>query len=442
MITVVSGILMLGVLVFVHELGHFCIAKLAGVRVLKFSLGFGPRLFSRQWGETEYLISLIPLGGYVQMLGENISAAEEEEDLTEEERRHSFALKPLSRRMAIVAAGPLMNLLLPLLLLPVAYMVGVNVPAFLHQSPRVGYVLEQSDAARAGFKSGDCIVAVNGDKVTTWSQAEQELIPRVGSRLRVTVERDGKLLDLEVPAENDSLEGLQSLGLLPAQAAVVGSVNPGMPAASAGLQRGDRILMINDVKITSWYELHSVIQQIADKPARFKVRRADSVVEFTITPQRSARRDMWLVGITPLQQFELRKYPFAAAVKTGFNRTGELVALTLTFLRKMVTGHVAADNIGGPIMVMQIAGQAAQTDFSTVLTVLAFLSIQLGILNLLPIPVLDGGHLFFNFVELLWRRPVSLRAREVLQQIGLGLLLMLMGLAFYNDIMRIFFTGH
>ncbi|MEA3465590.1 MAG: RIP metalloprotease RseP [Thermodesulfobacteriota bacterium] len=436
MVTIISGILMLGVLVFIHELGHFCVAKLVGVRVLKFSLGFGPQLFAYKWGETEYLISCIPLGGYVQMLGEGV--AEENVELSEQDKKYSFALKSLPRRMAIVAAGPIMNLLLPLLLLPIAYMVGVNVPAYLDESPCVGYVIEDSDAAKVGFMVGDCIQLVNGNAVTTWTGTDKVLIPNVGSKLHMTIDRDGTPVNLTIPADNGSLEGLQSLGVLPYQAAVVGTLSPKMPAKIAGLQKGDHILQIGSIQISSWYELHEVIQQLEGEKTQFEVMRDGDLLSIAIAPQLNTAKQMWLVGISPLQSYELKKYSVIGAIKIGVRRTVELVDLTLTFLRKMVSGHVSANNIGGPIMVMQIAGQAVQTDISTILTVLSFLSIQLGILNLLPIPVLDGGHLFFNFIELIWRKPLSLRSREVLQQIGMGLLLLLMMLAFYNDIMRIF----
>ncbi|OEU75983.1 MAG: RIP metalloprotease RseP [Desulfuromonadales bacterium C00003068] len=439
MVTVISGILMLGVLVFIHELGHFCVAKLAGVKVLKFSLGFGPRLVSKSWGETEYLICLIPLGGYVQMLGEGV--ADDESDLSEEDLQRSFSNKSLLRRMAIVAAGPVMNLLLPLLLLPIAYMVGVNIPTFLDESPCVGYVVADSDGQRAGFIAGDCILTVNGAAVSSWTETDKALIPSVGSELQMNVERKGEQLTLALPAENTSLEGLQSLGLLPYQDAVIGTLSPKMPAEMAGLQEGDRIVRINSIHIGSWYELHTVIQELAGDEAQFEIVRDEDHLNVVVAPKFDDGHKMWLVGITPLQHYEMKRYGLVAATKIGFERTFELVELTLVFLQKMVSGHVPANNIGGPIMVMQIAGQAVQTGLSTILTVLSFLSIQLGILNLLPIPILDGGHLFFNFVELLWRKPLSLRAREVLQQVGLGLLLMLMILAFYNDIVRIFFNG-
>lgn len=440
MVTVFSGILMLGVLVFIHEFGHFCVAKMAGVKVLKFSLGFGPRLVGKQWGETEYLICLIPLGGYVQMLGEGVNA--EDEPLSAEDKRRSFSEKSLPRRMAIVAAGPIMNLVLPLLFLPLAYMVGVNVPTFLDESPCIGYVMPQSDAQTAGFAVGDCIVAVNDTAVDSWTQTDKSLIALVGTSLRFELQRAGESVTLEIPSENGSLEGLQSLGLMPQQQAVVGTLSDAMPAQAAGLEVGDRIVRIDDFPISSWYELHDVIQGLAGRTGQFVIERQGQTVPLAIAPTRNSNEEPWLIGITPQQELKLKQFAFTEAVTFGFKRTVELVDLTLMFLRKLVAGHVPADNIGGPIMVMQIAGQAAQTDFSTILTVLSFLSIQLGILNLLPIPVLDGGHLFFNFVELLWRRPLSLRAREMMQQLGLGLLLMLMLLAFYNDLMRIFLGGN
>jgi regulator of sigma E protease len=434
MITVVSGILMLGVLVFIHEFGHFCVAKLAGVKVLKFSLGFGPRLFSHQWGETEYLLCVIPLGGYVQMLGEGES--DDGAELSEQDKQRSFANKSIQRRMAIVAAGPIMNLLLPLLLLPIAYMVGVNVPAYLDQPACVGYVVADSAAERAGFLAGDCLKTVNNENISSWSSADKALIPNVGAPLQVTVERAGLINQLQIPAENKSIEGLQALGILPPQPAIVGQLRPDMPAEQMGLLPGDRIVRIDDTPINSWYELHEVIQQSAGKSAVFNLVRNGEKFTYAITPKHDDSAKLWLIGISPKQELELKQYSIFGAIKIGFERTSELVDLTLVFLHKMVTGHVAANNIGGPIMVMQIAGRAVQTDFSTILTVLSFLSIQLGILNLLPIPVLDGGHLFFNFIELIVGKPLSLRSRAVAQQIGLGMLLLLMVVAFYNDIVR------
>jgi len=220
MLKIVGGILMLGVLVFVHELGHFLIAKWCRVKVLKFSLGFGPRLFSRTWGETEYQVCIIPLGGYVQMLGEG--GNEEGQPLTEEDKQRSFAEKPVLQRLAIVAAGPAMNLLLPFTLLPLAFFIGMDQPAFLDRPACVGYVVSESPAARAGFEVGDCIKSISGHPADTWTEAEKNLLSVAGKRVSLLVEREKGPVDLQLPADATAVEGLQGVGLLPRQAAVVG----------------------------------------------------------------------------------------------------------------------------------------------------------------------------------------------------------------------------
>lgn len=442
MLTLFAGIVMLGILVFVHELGHFAVAKMAGVKVLKFSLGFGPKLISRQWGETEYMICAIPLGGYVQMLGEGSGEAGEGGELTEAEKARSFADKPVLSRTAIVAAGPLMNLLLPFLILPVAYLVGVNMPAYLDQPACIGYVVPDSEGAKAGFQGNDCIVSINGDVMSAWNDTNRALIEHVGSELKIEVERAGERQVLRMTPADGALEGLQSIGLLPPQAALVGALAPNMPAQQAGMQVGDRILSIAGEPIASWYDLKRVIQISAGAEVPFVVERGGAEQQFNIQPVKDETNgEAYLIGIAPQQESVFKRFGPGEAIQAGADRTIELIELTITFIKKLFTGHVSTKNIGGPITVVQIAGQAAQTDLSAILSVLAFLSIQLGILNLLPIPILDGGHLFFNLLELIFRRPLSLRTREVAQQVGLVMLVLLMVLAFYNDIMRLFLGG-
>ncbi|MFA5516965.1 MAG: RIP metalloprotease RseP [Desulfuromonadales bacterium] len=442
MLTVIAGIIMLGILVFIHELGHFCVAKLSGVKVLKFSLGFGPRLVSRQWGETEYMICAVPLGGYVQMLGEGGGEQGEEAEIASEEKQRSFAEQSVGRRTAIVAAGPFMNLIFPFLILPVAFLVGVQVPAFLEQPPCIGYIAPESVGARAGFQAGDCIVNINADSVGTWTEANRALIDHAGTGLEFTVRRDGGMMQLALAEEENNLEGLQSFGLLPKQDPVIGSLAPGMPAQAAGVEVGDRIVAIDSTRIASWYDLRQAIQTSQGQSQTFTFLRGDR--QFTLDIQPAQAKDNgndYLIGIAPQQESVFKRFGPIEAIGAGFERSWELIELTLVFLQKMFAGHVSTSNIGGPITVVQIAGQAAQTDLASILTVLAFLSIQLGILNLFPIPILDGGHLFFNFFEWVFRRPLSLRAREIAQQVGLALLLLLMGFAFYNDIMRLFLGG-
>jgi regulator of sigma E protease len=432
-----AGILMLGVLVFVHELGHFAIAKMCGVKVLKFSLGFGPKLMSRCRGETEYQVCAIPLGGYVQMLGEGGGEQGEDVELTAEEKTRSFAEQSVAKRLAIVSAGPIMNLILPLLILPIAFMVGVQMPTYLEQPACIGYVVPASNAAVGGFLAGDCISAVNQQEIETWNDTNKSFISQAGETLIFQVERNGEELQLRVSAENDSLQGMQALGLLPPQAARIGGLAPDMPAAEAGMLEGDLILQIDDYPISSWYDLKGVIQKIGSQVISVQLERSGNQLTVELTPSQRDGEGDYLLGITPFYSSELQSFGFFDAINEGASRTWELIELTVVFVQKLFSGSVSAKNIGGPITVVQIAGQAAQTDLSAILSVLAFISIQLGILNLLPIPILDGGHILFYLIELIIRRPVSIRAREMSQQVGMAMLLMLMVLAFYNDIVRL-----
>ncbi len=437
MTTVIAGILMLGFLVFVHELGHFAVAKMYGVKVLKFSIGFGPKLMSYRYGETEYLICAIPLGGYVQMLGEGTGEeGEMSTDATTDQDR-SFAGKPVSHRLAIVGAGPLMNLMLPLLILPVSFMIGIQMPTYFEQPACIGYVLPDSDADRAGFVPGDCLTAINGTRIEYWSAANLRFVNEAGSPLFFDVERDGRSLQLALPADNNSLEGMQGLGLMPYLAARIGGLAPGMAADIAGMQEGDLILQIDGKNVDSWYALRAHIQASEGSPVDVELERDGRRLTIEMTPEQREPGGDYLLGVAPMHDLEVKKYGPIAAFREGAKKTGELIELTIVFIQKLFTGNVSAKNIGGPITVVQVAGQAAQTDIAAILTVLAFISIQLGILNLLPIPILDGGHILFYLYELITRRPVSMRARETAQQIGLAMLLMLMVLAFYNDIIRL-----
>jgi regulator of sigma E protease len=438
MITIAAGIVMLGILVFVHELGHFTVAKLCGVKVLKFSLGFGPRLVSRQWGETEYMVCAIPLGGYVQMLGEGGGEQGEDAAIPPDQEHRSFAKQSLARRMSIVAAGPAMNLVLPFLVLPLAYLVGVNLPAYLDQPPCVGYVIPGSIADEAGFENGDCIVAISGQTVENWTDTGPALVNGAGAPVVFRLDRAGGIAELTVAEDHSTLEGLQSIGLLPHQDAVIGTLAPGMPASESGLETGDKIISIGDHVIVSWYELKDVIQEVGGRPVTIVVERNQEQRSFQIVPKQVDDGKDYLIGIAPNQDTVFKRFSLGESIKAGAERSMGLIELTLVFIQKLFAGHVSTSNIGGPITVVQIAGQAAQTDLSSILSVLAFLSIQLGILNLLPIPILDGGHLFFYAFEMVFRRPLSLRAREWAQQLGLILLIMLMVLAFYNDIVRMF----
>ncbi len=428
---------MLGVLVFVHEMGHFLVAKANGVKVLKFSLGFGPKLVSRKWGETEYLICAIPLGGYVQMLGEGGGEQGENAPLTPEEEQRSFSHKSAGKRIAIVAAGPLMNLLLPFLILPIAFMSGVNMPVFLDNPACIDYVVADSDASRAGVQVGDCITAIGSEPVETWQKGNLALVSAAGKNIRLTVERENKTVDLLIRPENNGLDGLMALGIFPVEPAIIGGLQADGPAMRAGLQVGDHIIEISGKPVRNWFDMTSLIQTGEGREESFVIDRNGEILTVQLAPTMGETGKL-LVGIVKGHDVETRSFGLIDSISKGGEQTVELIKLTVVFVQKLFSGDVSSKNIGGMISVVEFAGEAAQTGVAALLTMLAFISIQLGILNLLPIPILDGGHLLFSLIELITRRPVPMRIREPAQQIGLMLLLALMAFALYNDILRKF----
>lgn len=441
-IGIVAFVVLLGILIFVHEFGHFCVAKWAGVKVLKFSLGFGPKLISRQWGETEYMICAFPLGGYVLMLGEGNGEQGEGAELTPEEKERSFAAKSVWQRAAIVVAGPLMNLALPFLVLPLVYLVGAELPAYLDRTAQIGYVVAGSEAERAGFVAGDQVLTINGDAVATWEAANMILVSHAGMPLTVVVARAGAKVPLSFRPGNDGLEGLMAMGLFPREEARVHAVSPGMPAEKAGIVAGDLLRSIDGTPIGTWYGFRAQIQAGGETSHTLLLERNGQERSVQLLPvENKAIGTGYFVGIEFKPDTVVKRFGPLQALREGANKTVELVRLTVVFVQKFLTFQVSAKNIGGPIQIAEAASRAVEMDLATVLSLLAFLSIQLGILNLLPIPVLDGGHLFFYAMEVVARRPLSVKAREIAQQIGLVLLIMLMVLAFYNDIVRLFFRA-
>ncbi len=360
----------------------------------------------------------------------------EASELTEEERERSFANKSVAQRLAIVSAGPLMNLILPFLILPISFMAGVEMPTYLDQPACIGYVVEGSNAAEAGFEADDCVVGVNLEKIESWNSANKAFVGQAGNALIFDVMRDGTKQQLSIPSDNDSLEGMQALGLLPRQEAVIGGLADDMPAAKAGIVAGDKILRIADHEISSWYDLRKVIQIVKDQTVPVLIDRSGDSLTVELTPQQREEGGAYLIGIAPQQESTEVTYGLLESFRQGAKRTWELIELTVIFVQNFYRQCLGQEyrrsdyrcsgcRTGGP------------DRSSAILSVLAFISIQLGILNLLPIPILDGGHILFYSIELIIRRPLSFRAREISQQIGMAMLLMLMVLAFYNDIIRL-----
>jgi regulator of sigma E protease len=423
---VLYGGLVLGVLVFVHELGHFLVAKWLGVRVLSFSIGMGPRLIGFRKGGTDYRISILPLGGFVRMAGDN----------PEEEREGDpgeFLEKPWWVRALITVAGPLANLVFAVILFFALYTIGFTVPDY---PARISGVKPQSAAARIGLSPGDSIAAWNGVPVRTVGQLAEAMepptIPRPESeKIPVRVIRAGHALTLHVP-EKEAVaiaEGVQ-WDLSP----VVGRVLIGNPAYAAGIRDGDRILAVEGTPVTNWNGLQTQVTSRPDQKVALTLKRGKQVFKVTVhtTPEGK-------IGITPVEQNVIRRsFPPLTAAKLAVVQTFESVRLIYSGLWSFITNPVKLHNsIAGPIAIAQVANQQASGGFDQLIFLMAFISLALMAMNLLPIPILDGGHVFFALIEGIRRRPLSLRTQLFFQRIGLVVLVGLVVFSFYNDLNRV-----
>ncbi|MDP2690756.1 MAG: RIP metalloprotease RseP [Deltaproteobacteria bacterium] len=432
MTTFISFIIVLGVLIFIHEFGHFAVAKLSGVGVEKFSLGFGPKIVGVKRGETEYLISLLPLGGYVKMVGESSG-----EGLSEEDKKRSFTHKPVKTRAAIVAAGPVFNLVLAAVLMPVIFMIGVQVPAFLDRKAEIGFVVPDEPAAKAGVLRGDVVIASNGERIEKWEQLAEALALSPGRALELTILRDGETVRTALTPEPTKETGAGYGGMLPPMEPVIGEVAPGYPAEEAGLKPGDRIVSVDGREISHWAELEEIIHRSGDE-LDFVVRRGAETLEFEIEPKFNEEAGVYLVGISRQEDPVLRRYGFFESIKKGTVTSYEMTARLFMVLKGLVLGEYSLKTLGGPIMIAQVAGKAAESGIAELLSLVAFLSLQLGIINLFPIPVLDGGHIMFFGIEAIKGKPLSEKFMSIAQQVGIVLLITLMVLVTYNDLFRIF----
>ncbi len=440
----VSFVVALGVLITVHEFGHFWVARRLGVKVLRFSVGFGRPLWSRRSrdGETEYVIGAIPLGGYVKMLGED------EGEIPPGERERAFSAKSPWARMAIAVAGPGFNFLFAVLAFWAMYTLGV--PGI---KPVVGEVLDGTPAAHAGLRPEDRILAVNGTATPTWDAVRTALLKAtLGDRpvLMEVQDPDGKVRSLQLdmgtvadPAESQDLLG--SVGIVPWQPPpVAGEVVPGGAAARAGLQPGDRVLSLDGEPVATWVDWVRYVRAHPGETIDVEVERAGRVLHLELRPDVREEGDerIGVVGVhIPELYLErlsaVQRYGVLGALGVGIERTWDMSVLMLEVLGRMVVGEASLKNISGPLTIAQYAGESAALGLVPFLSFLAVVSISLGVLNLLPVPILDGGHVLFCLVEVVRGRPVSEAARLAAQRIGILLLLALMSLAFYNDFARL-----
>ena len=439
-------LVVLGVLVAFHELGHFLAARWVGVKVLKFSLGFGPKLFGRKMGETEYLLSAIPLGGYVKLFGED-----ETEATTQEDRARSFAHQGLWGKVLIVAAGPGFNFILAYFIFAGWLATGAPlfVPTFQDLTPDIEAMVPGSPADTAGIQIGDRISRVNGRNIATKSELFDAVAKSNGQALTLEIKRGEQVKTLTVTPT--TVPGPQASAQEPGYylgveetPPLVTSVMQSSPAAKAGLQAGDHVVKIEGQTIHTWSQMTGIVKENPNHQLQMEVLREGHRASLTVTP--SAEKAMvngqsvevGKIGISGPGRSIMRSSTPLLSLYDGLGATWSWTELTAIGLYKMVVGDISSKNIGGPLTIANISGEAAAQGASSVVFLIAILSINLGVLNLLPIPILDGGHLLFFLIEGILRKPLGERQREIAQQAGLVLLVGVMIFAFWNDLERIF----
>jgi regulator of sigma E protease len=427
-------VLLLGLMILVHEWGHYIVARLCKVRVDVFSIGFGPRLWGWKRGATDYRLSLLPLGGYVKMAGDN--PGEDRSGAPDE-----FLSRPRWQRALVVLAGPVMNVLMAFLLIAgLFYFEGIPSEAYLTRPPELAGVPKDSPAARAGLQFGDRIVKMNGLRVGNWEQVVMLFakVPANGT-VKLVIERGAETLTVEVAVESPpSFFG--SIGYPPFRPKIE-HVSPGTPAYRAGLRPDDEVLSLNGVAIATWFQFAELIRASGGQELALAIRREGRDMEFKLRPEQRGftpeGKPYWQLGVLPVPDVTFRPAGVAEAsrqaVVAGASTTMEVVRV----VARLFTGRESLRNMQSVIGISREAGQAARRGLSSFVRLMAIISLNLGILNLLPIPILDGGHLLMLSIEGLRRRDLSLAVKERFVQFGMVFLLVVIAFVMYNDVVRL-----
>jgi regulator of sigma E protease len=441
----------LGFMIFIHELGHFLAAKWSGVRVLTFSFGFGKRLFGVKAGQfsfgrpplmvsagdvpddrTDYRISLLPLGGYVKMAGEDPSEGSTGDP-------GEFRSHPRWQRFFIVLMGPAMNVLLAIFLLTVLDRYHYEVPLFETQPALVGEIEPNSPAAQAGFKPGDLLTRVGDEQNPDWEEVELKVAMSPGGTLSVEFVRDGRTSQSAITPRAEGAERLGVAGWTPCVTPQIDLVEEGSPAAKAGVQRGDRILAFAGKAIPCWQDLPPALQASQGTPAELTVQRGETSVKMSLAPIMGDvnGRSQWRIGVG-LREVVVRQLSWPKAVSSSIDENIKNCQLSFEAVGKILTRQMSPRSLSGPIGIAQMSGEAYRSGITDLVRVTADISLSLGIFNLLPIPILDGGVFFMLLIESIIRRDLSLAVKERIVQVGLALLLLLTVFVMYNDLVKTF----
>ncbi|OAL79692.1 RIP metalloprotease RseP [Acinetobacter sp. SFB] len=445
---VVAAILLLGPLIAIHEFGHYIVARKLGVKVLVYSIGFGPTLLkwtSKKSG-IQYQLSALPLGGYVKMLDER------EGNVAEQDLPQAFNRQHPWKRIAIVAAGPLINLAFAVVLFWILF-----IPSQEQLNTRVGKVLPNSPAATVQMQIGDKITTVDGTETPTWEKLNFALVDRVGETgsIQIQAEREGQVKTFQLPIhdflKNQNQSALDSLGFMPYRPnipAIATKLSEDGAAIRQGMKEGDKIIAIDGVKMNDWFDVVQVVQASPEKMLKIDILRQNQLLHLQVMPQ--GKRDNMgnvsgVLGVQnipgkiniPADYKQMIQYSPTEAFVMAVDKTGQISGMILNSIVKMFRGLIGLDNLSGPITIAKVAGQSAEMGWQTFISFMALMSVSLGILNLLPIPMLDGGHLVYYFIELIRGKPVSEQIQLVGLKIGMVLLGSMMLLALFNDFMRL-----
>jgi regulator of sigma E protease len=423
-------LVLIGIMIVIHELGHYVVARCCDVHIEAFSIGFGPKLFHWQRGETEFRICCLPVGGYVRMAGEQP---------TDSPDPRGFNVKPRWQRLLIVLAGPAMNVVLAFALLAGLFMLHYPKLAGATQAATVGYVKPGSPAARAGLQEGDVLVQLEDKQDPTWEDVALREVVSANRLLPLLVERNGKLLHMAVMPEAEPASGLGSAGWIPQTDVEVGGFIPGMNAERKGLRKGDQFVSIDGEPIRMAQKVHEILTRSNGQPAHLVLRRNTQLLEMDFTPVRGelAGQPSWMLGVELAPRVVYVKLPFVDAVRESVHQNARGATLIYQFLSAIVERRSSAKSLSGPIGIAQLSGQAAREGAFPFIELMASVSLNLAIFNLLPIPILDGGMILLLLIEILIRRDLSLQIKETVFKLGFVFLVMAVAFVIYNDITKI-----